>query len=318
MSQILLWVTDPWNTLAHSQDTTLRLSQEARNSGIQSYWSGSDVLLNLLNPSHFNAVPSDALERPDSMKFIELDPSKIHQIHYRVDPPVDFNYLSLLEKIVQHSGSEDRIFSPPSLIRVQSEKIAPAELALLAPTFAVVRDEASLREAFTRFKGHSTVVSKPLNEAQSKGVKKWPRPLSLDSWMKTFATETQNFSSPIVIQEYLSGIEQGEIRMWFAAGEFIAALKKYPKSGDFRVLIDEGSKVAAYTLSPIEMKIAGAVGAVLKKQRVALAAIDFIASTNGTLKLSDYNITSPGLLVQLEKVHGQNFAKTVLQKIITM
>jgi glutathione synthase len=113
------------------------------------------------------------------------------------------------------------------------------------------------------------------------------------------------------VQEYLPGIQQGEVRMWFAAGEFIAALKKYPKTGDFKVLIDEGSRIEAYHLNSSEQLAAAEVGAILKKQRVAMAAIDFIDG-----KISDYNITSPGLLIQLEQVHGRNFAGEVLNKIM--
>ena len=96
--------------------------------------------------------------------------------------------------------------------------------------------------------------------------------------------------------------------MWFAGERFIAALKKHPKAGDFRVLIDEGSRVESYTLNSYEEKIASDIGRTLKKQGILLAAIDLIGD-----KICDYNITSPGLLVQLEKVHGgKNFAREIL------
>ena len=151
MSQTLLWVTDPWNTLTHSQDTTLRLLEEASNLGIPSYWSGSDILFNPLRPSRFNVVSAADLRDPASMKVIEIEPSKIHQLHYRVDPPVDFNYLSLLEKIAQCVGDENRIFSPPSILRAQSEKVPPQALSHLAPLHGVVQDAPSLRAAFELF-----------------------------------------------------------------------------------------------------------------------------------------------------------------------
>lgn len=300
MSQILLWVTDPWNTLAHSQDTTLRLHQEAINLRIPSYWSASNFLLNPLNTSRLNGQLNPG---PDSTNIVEIEASKIRQLHYRVDPPVDQDYLALLEKIVRRIGSEKPILSPPAIIRSQSEKIPPTELAHLAPATVVVKDAISLQTALTRFQGADQVVTKPLNQAQSKGVKLWN--------LKKENLRELDYSSPIVVQEYLPDIHQGETRMWFAAGEYIAALKKHPRSGDFRVLIDEGSKVDAYTLTSKERAIADEVGATLKKQGVALAAIDFIGG-----KISDYNITSPGLLVQLEKVHGKNFSGEILNKLL--
>ena len=124
-------------------------------------------------------------------------------------------------------------------------------------------------------------------------------------------SETHDFKESILVEEYLPQIDDGEVRVWYCFGEVIASLKKHPKKGDFRVLIDEGSKVEAHLLSDHELKSALEVGLTLKNDRVALAAIDFISG-----KICDYNITSPGLLVQLEKVHGQNFARRILQILI--
>src|SRR4051812_28326143 len=33
-----LWITDPWDTLDHAKDTTLRLAQEALFLGLKSHW----------------------------------------------------------------------------------------------------------------------------------------------------------------------------------------------------------------------------------------------------------------------------------------
>jgi hypothetical protein len=109
-----------------------------------------------------------------------------------------------------------------------------------------------------------------------------------------------------------AGINQGEVRMWFARGKLIAALKKFPAEGDFRVLIDQGSRIEAHYPTLHEQEIALEVGSSLRDQGIALAAIDFIDG-----KISDYNITSPGLLVQLEKVHGgRNFAAEIIKAIL--
>lgn len=303
MSLNLLWVTDPWNTLAHSQDTTLRLHQEALNLGVPSYWSASDFILNPLNSSRFQAGI-------DSTKFVELEPSKIRQLHYRVDPPVNSNYLDLLEKIVQRIGDESRVLNPPAILRSQSEKLVPPPLSRLAPDTLVIRDEVSLNTALKQFADRESWVTKPLNQAQSKGVKLWHR-TKCKSPEQDLRAETDGLNTPIVIQEYLPAIHQGELRMWFAAGHFIAALKKFPRDGDFRVLIDEGSKIEAYTLSAKELTVAEEVGATLRSQGVALAAVDFIGG-----KISDYNITSPGLLVQLEAAHGRNYAREILTHLL--
>lgn len=312
----MLWITDPWSTLTHDQDTTLRLIQEAIGLGIQTFWSSSDLVLNTESPNTLNVFPclaplSSSSAPSEAINGIEIQPSTLHLIHYRVDPPVDFNYISLVDAILERDSSA-RIMSPPDILKFQSEKLPPKELSQYTPRLKAVYLPEDVAAAYAIFKSDEFMVTKPLNEAQSKGVKKTTVPSNVSDFEKWIQIETQNFANPIVVQEFLPQVDEGEVRMWFAAGEFVAALKKFPKSGDFRVLIDEGSKVEAYTLTASEQLAADAVGQMLKKQGVMMAAIDLIGG-----KISDYNITSPGLLIQLEKVHGgKNFAKIVLEKIV--
>jgi glutathione synthase len=310
----LLWVTDPWSTLTHSQDTTLRLAEEASALGVRTYWSGSDFIFDAPGTqlkvvpvtTHFTAISEDSAMR--SAETIEA--SKFHQIHYRVDPPVDFNYISGIEKLLLKGVTKSQILNPADLITQQSEKIPPHDLSHLAPRLRVVHLEADAKLAFAEFKNDSKLVTKPMNLAQSIGVKQWQTPTSEAEFVSLLKSETSNWTIPILVEEFLPEIAKGEVRMWFAFGKFIAALKKHPKAGDFRVLIDEGSKVEAYTLTPAEEKLADEVGVSLKKAGVALAAIDFISG-----KICDYNLTSPGLLIQLEQVHGKNFAKAIIEAL---
>ena len=311
----ILWVTDPWNTLEHAQDTTLRLAQEASNLGVASYWSGSDFILNA-NKDSFRVVPvgSDFIQNfnathtPHSLEIIA---SSFHQIHFRVDPPVDAQYQALLSALSERTGDPSLILNPSLLITQQSEKLPPPDLLHLAPKHCTVTNPSRVSAAFKEFSEDDGFVTKPMNLAQSVGVKQWSRPQNEAEFSKILAGESEDFSRPILVEEFLPGIHAGEVRMWFAMGNFVAALKKYPKSGDFRVLIDEGSKVEPYHLSDEEQAISKEVGASLKRQRIALAAIDFISG-----KICDYNITSPGLLVQLEAVHQKNLAQTVIENLL--
>ncbi len=300
---LILWITDPWDTLSYNNDTTLRLMDEAHKMGIRTYWTSSDLILKTQSNTRLNVQ----MWPRTSTKSIEMEPSEFHHLHYRVDPPVDFNYISLIDQIIERGATPAQILNPPVLIKTQSEKVPPIELKAFAPLLhpALHREDVMITQ--TLFKDFDHIVTKPMNTAQSIGVKKWKTPSSDAAWIALLETETQGFTSPVVVEEYLPMIDQGETRIWFAYGEFIAALKKFPAQGDFRVLIDSGSKVVAHTLTDEETIAARAVGSVLKKQGAALAAIDFIGG-----KISDYNITSPGLLTQLEQVHGgKNFAREI-------
>ena len=312
----MLWITDPWDTLTHDQDTTLRLIQEAIALGIPTFWSSSDLVLKTSSKAPLNVFPRLAplgsLNPPAfSGGSVELEVGKFHLLHYRVDPPVDLNYISLVDAILERDPKA-KIMSPPDILKHQSEKLPPKALAQYTPRLNAVFRAEDVAPTYELFRNDSVMVTKPLNEAQSKGVKKSTVPASLAEFSEWVRIETADFKNPIVVQEYLPQVDDGEVRMWFSCGELVAALKKFPKAGDFRVLIDEGSKVAAYELSPSEMIVARAVGEVLNQQGVMMAAVDLIGG-----KISDYNITSPGLLRQLEKVHGgKNFAKVVLDRMV--
>ena len=311
----MLWITDPWSTLDHSQDTTLRLMQEAIIMGIPTFWSPSDQLFLTTQTGHIQAVRLDKTINLIAETKFKLEPfplSSFHQIHNRIDPPVDENYRSLIDQLIEKGAKESQILNPPSLLKNQSEKIPPVDLQSYSPRLKIIESEENLREAEEIFSGDLEIVSKPLHLAQSIGVEKHRTPKNAAEWGALAGRLTHNFTQAILIEEFLPKINSGEVRMWFAGEQFIAALKKHPIIGDFRVLIDEGSRIEAYTLTPPEEKIAAAVGQSLKRQGILMAAVDLIGD-----KICDYNFTSPGLLVQLEKVHAyQNFAKVILNQAL--
>lgn len=305
-----LWITDPWSTLDHSKDTTLRLMQEAIKMGIPTFWTASDILFSgefpdmVMTADFSNGIPNSF----ESFRFQPTSLSRFQQIHDRIDPPVDDHYCAILDGLIQRGAREEQILNPPSMLKFQSEKIPPTELMHFAPKMTIVEKEADAFQAEILFKSDSEIVSKPLNLAQSVGVMKHPTPQSMEEWNQLCSTLTSGYSQKVLIEEYLPQIHDGETRLWFAGDHFIGALKKYPKKADFRVLIDEGSKVEAHELTDMEKEMAKEIGASLKNHGVLMAAIDLIGN-----KICDFNITSPGLLMQLEKVHGgRNFTKEVL------
>ncbi len=318
-----LWITDPWDTLDHPRDTTLRFAEESLALGFESHWADVKSLRLedaqvLLDARRIEAVYPDRSEKSFRLSQPEARrPSDFGSIHYRVDPPVDLAYLHPLQLLAQDvrarrglglglGRTRCEIVNPALALFKFNEKFEAARLKDLMPPSLV----AAQWEPLQRFgKAQGQTVLKPLHEAQSKGVEmlRWDSGAELERSESLLRAATSGFSTPVLLQRYLPGILQGEQRLWFVDGRLLACVKKLPKSGDFRVNMDQGSRVVETTLSRAESRAARKIGEHLRRTKIRLAAVDLIDGY-----ITDYNITSPGLITQMEFVLGVNLARDII------
>jgi glutathione synthase len=102
----------------------------------------------------------------------------------------------------------------------------------------------------------------------------------------------------------------GEKRLWFADGELLAQVKKRPIEGSFLVDMDKGSSCLACDLTLSEARLSATIGEVFRKEGVRLAAVDVIAG-----QVTDWNLTSPGMLPIMERVLHQNLSARVVRAL---
>lgn len=321
----ILWVTDPWSTLDHPKDTSLRLMEESIKLGIETFWcdvksirleNGKVLLvaarLEAVAPGRGNADFRFAASASRS-------PIDFTRIIYRTDPPVDLAYLQPLQLL--HLGIElatprgarkpaTELVNAAETLFTGNEKLEGALLkGLFPPTLAASQWDA-LR-AFGEREGKT--VLKPLHEAQSKGVEllDWSSPSACEANRAILARATEQFQRPVLLQRYLPGIAQGEQRLWFLNGKCIAVARKNPKSGEFRINMDQGATLSASRLDPREKKAAAQIGRFLRSRKIRLAAVDLIEGY-----VTDFNFTSPGLLTAIESVVGKNLAAPIVRSLI--
>lgn len=308
-----LWITGTWETLYPLPgETTLRLAEEAMAQGHECHWAtvhsvrieGGRVLVNArkfrrINPGRAEGDYDIASPRP-------VRPSAFFQTHYRTDPPVDLSYLHPLQILCRDEGAT--IINPPDVLFRVSEKFEPFALpSLVTPTVVAAEVEPLLR--FIRKEGRA--VLKPLHQAQSRGIELLDRREQDDASIRdTLAQATENFTRPALLQRYLPAIAEGETRLWFIDGKLLAHAAKLPVKGDFRVDIDRGSGLATRALTAREKKASDIIGRHLRKLGVRLAAIDLIEG-----KITDFNITSPGLIPQMEQLLGENLARPIMRAL---
>ncbi len=311
----MLWITDPWDTLDHPKDTTLRLIEEATHQGIQQYWC--DVKSIRLEKSGIRLDAQPILSARHEKGSFERGPLKTHALngfssaHYRPDPPVDLSYLHPLQLIALglQKAPSCEIVNPIEVLFCRNEKIEAAALKEFTPPSLI----SSQWDRLLDFgKKNSQTVLKPLHQAQSLGIERldWRTQMSTLKIRKKLASATENFQRPVLLQAYLSGISEGETRLWFLDGKLLAHAKKMPLSGDFRVNIDRGSQLVAAPLTRLEKSRIRKISTHLKNFKIRLAAVDLIEGW-----ITDFNFTSPGLIRQMECVLNENLAKPIIRAL---
>ena len=311
----ILWVTDPWDTLDHPRETTLRLVEESLKLGIKNYWCNvKSVYLTdqvSLCAQEFAEVPPSREAKKIKLKTPkDFTPKEFNIIHYRTDPPVDLKYLHPLQILYFGTiGTKTKIINPPSVLTLMNEKFSGSALLHFMPRSLVSSEWNQLK---TFGKSEKITVMKPLYQAQSKGIEllDWRTEESVNNAQKVLTIATDHFRQPVLLQRFLENISEGEIRILYLDDKILGAVKKLPLEGDFRIQIDRGSKVEPYSLNAKEKKMAQTIGKHLKKSGIRFAAIDLIDGY-----LTDYNFTSPGLLVQMEQVLNKNLAREVVKRL---
>ena len=308
-----LWVTDPWDTLDHPRDTTLRLVQEALAGGERCWWcdpsglrlQGGRVLVRCRAVR--GAPPGRGSAGWEFEPAADVDASAFDLLLYRVDPPVDCRYLEHLQLLAwaaEAGGGE--VVNPPGVLTRWGDKLGPPALAAALPPTLVSSSWERLRE-FGR--AERRTVLKPLGGAQSRGVQlcAFETPEEMERSRREIEALSAGFARPVLLQRFLPEVLDGEKRLWFVDGELLAHVKKRPRAGTFVIDMDKGAACLACDLTPGETRLAAGVGGALRAAGVRLAAVDLIAG-----QVTDWNLTSPGMLPIMERVLDRNLAAKVV------
>lgn len=324
MKKRFLWITDPWKTLEHPKDTTLRLIEESVTLGFENFWCDVKTirLENQAVSSRGSRVMIDAcpvkgvapgrtaeafhLGPPEAMS-----PDEFGRILYRTDPPVDLAWLQPLQLLVLGTPrpGKTEIINPPQVLLSSGEKTEAALLGDLCPP-CVVSSQLEYLEAFGHTEGRTLL--KPLHDCQSHGIEllDWTSKLNAGKSRVALERATEGFRRPVLLQHFLKDIADGEQRLWFLNGKLLACARKKPKSGDFIINMDRGGTLEATSLTGDEKRAAARIGKLLRAKKIRLAAVDLIGG-----KVTDFNFTSPGLLVQIETLLGTNLARPIVKSL---
>jgi glutathione synthase len=314
----LLFVTDPWSTLDHPRDTSLRLIEEAVRLGVSCAWADVRSVRWESGAGRLRAWKVASVRSARNARSFKLTglgdrrPSDFDVVLYRPDPPVDLAYLHPLELVAmdmdqrpREDGRRPELVNPARVLLSRSEKLVGS---FMPPTIV-----ASRWDDLARFgKAEGMTIAKPLHQCQSKDVELvcWSTPPARDHARVVLERLTDGFARPAVLQRFLPGILDGETRVWMVDGVMLAVVRKRSSDGSYRIDMDKGGVLVPHTLNEGEERAIASVGAWLRREGVRLAAVDLIDGW-----VTDLNFTSPGLLTGMETVVGANLARAIVRAL---
>ena len=127
---------------------------------------------------------------------------------------------------------------------------------------------------------------------------------SLVELYKTFYRE------PLMIQEYLPAVRQGDKRIILIDGEAVGAINRVPADGEARSNMHVGGKPMKCELTDRDREICEIIGPSLKEKGLLFVGIDVIGNY-----LTEINVTSPTGIKELSRFENVNIAKLIWEAI---
>ena len=305
MAKSILFIIDPIQDLNKEKDTSLLLMRTSIEIGHHVYFcSHTDISLKSNIPhgkikeiKSFNNEKLEVVEKQFNLNQLDV-------IFIRKDPPFNKDYLFLT--ISLDLLKKPKIINCPQALQSHNEKLSILNFPKLIPKTLVSSQLKDITQFIAKYK---QVVCKPIDEMAGNKIfllKKNDPNINV-----TLEVLTDNYSTLIMIQEYIPEIRKGDKRIIMVNGEpLLNGLLRIPKKSDFRGNLAKGGKAKIFKLSPSDINITQSIKPYLIEHNLNFVGIDVIGNY-----LTEINITSPTGLVEIQKLTKQNVAKTVIQSL---
>lgn len=240
----------------------------------------------------------------DHLSVLEKTTITLHAsdiLHMRLDPPFNESYLHALWLLRYWENQGVRVINSPKGIFLNQEKLTAYQKEKQPIPSYVGRMGVAAKKFLTELKkqGYKEFVSKPLNSFSGIGVFKF----SLEEDFMQLPQFKNLIDEIFVLQPFLNSIYDGEIRSIYWKGQEIGTILKKPKKGSFLANVAQGGHFELAQLDPKVKSSCDQVATALLNDGIDLIAYDVLDG-----KISEVNVTCPGLLVEVSHALGKNLA----------
>lgn len=297
----------PWERIRAETDSSLRLIHEcarrghhvalATPAGLAIRDNTAQTFCRVIQSNKISAsVPS--FHRHAELKPSRLPLSGFDVIFVRLTPPLNGAVLNFLDA----ARMDTFIINGVDGLRLACNKLYPTTLDDADHDFIPSTHVSQQREFLEKMildSPYDRMVLKPLNGSRGRGVvviEKQARQ-SLRALLDFYIGEGDQ-SHFVVLQEYIPGAEDGDVRILMLNGEPLGAMRRLPAAGDARSNVHAGGSVKKHTLTRRELDLCRHLGPRLVRDGIYLAGLDVIDG-----KLIEVNVLSPGGITRINRLN---------------
>ena len=283
----IAFLMDPLENLDLKGDTTFALALEAQNRGHTIFFLKPDDLILRSNKVFANIckIELSSINGIDKFKYHKnqvLPLSDYDVVMMRQDPPFDLSYITathILEKLPKST----LVVNNPFEVRNAPEKIFVTNYPHLMPKTLITRDLQSIKGFREEFKD---IIIKPLYGNGGQGVfHVLPSDENFNSILEMFFNQNKE---PLIIQEYLKDVRNGDKRIILLDGEIVGAINRIPQQGESRSNMHVGGQAHKTILTKRDKFICKEISQSLKDKELFFVGIDIIGDF-----ITEINVTSP-------------------------
>ncbi len=303
----------PWEEIDPENDTSLALIKECvkRGHGVALCTPANLTIRNSVTnafctvvgrmekvPTTLKAFYKKATLREEMLPLAGFD-----TIFFRANPPLDPIMLNFLDSV------KDDVFIVNSLqgMREANNKLYTAAFgdahSNIIPNTHVSKNKKYLIQQIKESKADKMIL-KPLNGFGGSGVILIEKRAmsNINSLLDFYITSSDGKSNYVILQDYIEGADQGDVRILMLNGEAVGAMKRVPGSDDHRSNVSAGGSVQKHSLSKVEKALCKQIGPKLVKDGLYFVGLDVIGG-----KLVEVNVMSPGGITYINKVYKNKY-----------
>ncbi|TGG91482.1 glutathione synthase [Natronospirillum operosum] len=226
-------------------------------------------------------------------------------IFIRKDPPIDpitYNFLDSVKDLTMVVNEVDGL-------RKANNKLYTTTFHDPHNEFLPVTHVSKNKDYLLRMiqeSEHDRMILKPLDGSGGRGVIVLERRAmtNINSLLDFYIDGGRNY---VILQEYIEGADQGDVRVLMLNGRFIGAYNRKPAEGEFRANIQTGGTAHAYTMTASQKRILRKVGPKLARDGLYFVGLDMIGD-----KILEVNVCNPGGITNINRLNKVKLQRQVV------